>query len=392
MKALLLAAGKSTRTYPLTLTRPKPLLPLLGKTIIEHTLEQLIELVEEVILIVGYRQEMIREKFGAQFQGIELTYLEQKEPLGTGHAVMLAQNFVSERFLVLNGDDIYFREDIQRLLKHQHALLAAEHPQASQFGVLQTKENKVISIVEKPEGTGSALVNTGVYLLDQEIFSHQLKPSPRGEYEITDYIGLLEGINYEVAQHPWIPVSYPWSLLEACQPFLQNMKTKILGEVSQQASIQGEFSLGEGSNIKAGTVIEGPVYIGKNTIIGPTAYLRPGTVIGDNCIIGHGVEVVESIIMNNTNCKHRSYVGYSVIGENCNLAGGFTTADFRHDGAEHPTVIKGQKTNSGRVKLGAFLGDHVRTGVGTVTLPGRKIWPNQTTMVGEVIREDVKDN
>ena len=107
MKAVVLAAGKSTRTYPLTLTRPKPLLEVANKPILQHNLESLSGLIDEVILVVGYRKEMIKERFGEEFNGIKLTYVEQKEQLGTGHALLHAEGYVSGRFLVLMGDDIY---------------------------------------------------------------------------------------------------------------------------------------------------------------------------------------------------------------------------------------------------------------------------------------------
>ncbi len=116
MQAVILVAGKSTRTYPLTLTRPKPLLPIAGKPAIEHLLEHLEGLVDEVILIVGYRKEMIQQKLGNQWKNIKITYAEQKEQKGTGHAVLVAEPYIKDRFIAMNGDDNYDRIDIEQLI------------------------------------------------------------------------------------------------------------------------------------------------------------------------------------------------------------------------------------------------------------------------------------
>jgi len=103
MQAVVLVAGKSTRTYPLTLTRPKPLLPIAGKSVIELLLEQLEGVVDEVILVVGYRKEMIQEELGNKWNSIKITYVEQKEQKGTGHAVLVAEPYIKDRFIAING-------------------------------------------------------------------------------------------------------------------------------------------------------------------------------------------------------------------------------------------------------------------------------------------------
>ena len=106
MQCVILAAGKSTRTYPLTVTRPKALLKIANKTILEHTFDNLIGLVNEIIVIVGFKKEMIIDYFGSDYQGIKLTYVEQNEQLGTGHALACARDKIDDKFLMLNGDDL----------------------------------------------------------------------------------------------------------------------------------------------------------------------------------------------------------------------------------------------------------------------------------------------
>jgi len=103
------------------------------------------------------------------------------------------------------------------------------------------------------------------------------------------------------------------------------------------------------------------------------------------------MELCDVVVMDNAKSKHTSYAAHSVIGENVNIGAGLITADFRHDGNNHTTLINGQKIDSGRRKLGAFIGDNVKTGIGTLIYPGRKLWPNTVTMPGEIVKKDKKE-
>jgi len=172
MKAVMMVAGKSTRTYPLTLTRPKPLLPILNKPLIYYNLDQLVGLVDEVIVIVGYRKEMIFANLGYEYKGIKIVHQEQKLQLGTGHAVLQAAPHINEAFLVMNGDDLFSKEDIQKLLSFQFAALAQPVSDPSLYGVFQVNEhNQVIRLVEKPKEKIGNLANVGCYLFQPHIFS-----------------------------------------------------------------------------------------------------------------------------------------------------------------------------------------------------------------------------
>jgi len=390
MQAVILAAGKSTRTYPLTLTRPKPLLPIMNKPLLWHNLKALRGIVDEAIIIVGFKKEMIIGFFGNEFEGIRLSYVEQKEQLGTAHAVMQAETLIRGPFLVLYGDDLYSTKDIRRLLGHRNAALVKEVDDPERFGVYVEEDGIAKRIVEKPKERISNLANTGCYIFDRNIFSllKAVQRSERGEYELTDAVSRLIEDRFEVVkiQDYWLPIGYPWDLLNANRLLLDRMEGINLGLMEDHVTIKGKVSIGKGTVIKAGTYIEGPVMIGENCVIGPSAYLRPGTTIGNNCVIRS--EIVDSIIMDGVKAKHHSYLGYSVVGENSNIAAGTITADYRHDGGSHMTVVNGQKVNSGRRKLGAFIGDNVKTGINTCIYPGRKIWPNQSTLPGEVITKD----
>ncbi len=186
------------------------------------------------------------------------------------------------------------------------------------------------------------------------------------------------------------PVIYPWDLLRMNEEVLALMdETSLLGDVSPLASLSGVIRLGNGSRILPGTVIEGPVLIGPNSQIGPNAYIRGATSIGANCFVGNGAEVKNSIIYNNTYISRQCYVGDSIIGTHVTLGAGTCTENHRHDGRHHQSMIHGKLVNTGRLKLGAILGDGVRTGVNTSIEAGVKIGIARTTSPGAIVSKDL---
>jgi len=186
------------------------------------------------------------------------------------------------------------------------------------------------------------------------------------------------------------PVVYPWDLLRLNEEVLAMMdETSLLGEVSPLATISGCVRLGKGSVILPGTVIEGPVLIGPNSQIGPNAYIRGATSIGANCFVGNGAEVKNSIVYNNTYISRQCYVGDSIIGTHVTLGAGTCTENHRHDGRHHTSMVHGRQVNTGRLKLGAILGDGVKTGVNTSIEAGVKIGIARTTKPGSYVAKDM---
>ena len=399
MKAVILAAGKSTRTYPLTLTRPKPLLPLANKPILAHQLEALAGIVESVVIVVGYRRDMIEERFGNNFAGLSLRYVEQTEQRGTGHALLHCADVIREPMLAMNGDDLYAPEDLKTLAAMNSGGLATRVEDPSRFGIYTFDGDRVTGIVEKParEKSKSPAMNVasiGAYKFPPDVFDvlRRAPESPRGEIEITAAIqAYAERGCFSVAHAAgyWLPIGYPWDLLAANEYMLKHMLAHdVQGEVSPLADISGVVQIGKGTIIKAGAVIEGPVCIGQNSVIGPNCWIRPGCSIGDRCKAGQGVEIKNSILFDGAAVPHLSYVGDSIVGENSNLGCGTITANFRHDGKNHSSMVKGVLVDTGRRKLGAIIGDNVHTGINTSIYPGRKLWPGTSTLPGEVVQRD----
>jgi len=399
MKAVILAAGASTRTYPLTLTRPKALLPIANRKLLEYSIDSVKDFVDEIIIVVGYKKQMIKyfvdEHKDDIFNGLKITFVEQKEQLGTGHALLQVEGKIDGKFIVINGDDIYPAKSIKTMVSYDACILAQDVEDPSRFGIISVDKNhNLIDLVEKPSKSGSGLVNTGAYMLPKSIFDElkKLGKSKRGEIELTDAVLVLakNGKVKVVLTNTWHPIGYPWHLLEANEAIVHNLsETQNKGEVEDGVKIKGKVKIGKNTLIKSGTYIEGPVIIGEQCVIGPNAFIRSGTIIGDYSKIGQAVEIKNSVIMDHTNASHLSYVGDSVVGSNCNLGAGTILANLRHDKKNVFSMVNGKLVDTGRRKFGSILGDGVHTGSNTMINPGRKIWAGKTTKPAEVVSKDI---
>jgi len=406
LKAVVLAAGKGTRLKPLTNTRPKHLIPVGGKPILEHVLLALKKAgIHEIYIIVGYRAEMIKDRFSdGSSLGLKIEYIVQPKLLGTADAIKTAQPYVDENFLVVYGDLLFTPKAIVNILRaHKQSkpsVTMAVTPVANpeRYGVVKLEEGWVIDLVEKPPRgrAPSNFVNAGIYVFSEEIFEKiaKTKPSPRGELEVTDSLKLLmsEGrkvLAEEIPRNEWIDTGYPWNLLEANEWILKHMESSVKGNIEDGAVLTGRIIIEEGAHIRSGAYIEGPVYIGRNADVGPNCYVRPYTSIGNEVRIGNACEIKNSIIMDETHIGHLSYVGDSIIGENCNFGAGTKIANLRFDKKTVKMKIKGRRVDSGRRKLGVVFGDNVSTGIGALFMPGVKVGNDCWIDAGAVVREDV---
>lgn len=392
---VILAGGKGTRFMPLTNTVPKPMLKIANTPAIELSLEAALPFINEIIFVVGHLKESFIDYFGDEFRGVPVKYCELDEIAGTGHAVYQAKDYITtDRFLLLYGDDLYEREALEKIVDKENAVLGMYEENWQHFGIFELKDNKyLIQIVEKPQAFIGNLVNTGAYVVEKGIldYFHKISKSVRGEYEFTDMITLFaKDTPVEVVEikSGWSPLSYPWHLLSANEAKLKEIEEKIEGEIEAGATVKGVLQLGKGSIIKAGAYLEGNFVIGENCIIGPNCSLKYFASIGDGCVIGNAVEVARSVIGDEVDMKHLAYVGDSILGNKVNIGAGTVIANLRHDNSSVKMNINDNFVDSGRRKLGAILGDGVKTGINTSIYPGVKLNVGVTTLPGEVITKD----
>ena len=367
MKAVILAAGEGSRMRPLTYTRPKVMLPIANKPILEYLLIEAREAgVTDFIFVVGYHDEQVRSYFGDGTRwSVDIRYSYQPKQSGTADALRMVKGMIDGNFLMMNGDIILKSDDIKGLIeRNNNAISVIEVKDPKGLGVIEVKRGNVVKIHEKVEKPPTNLANAGLYLFTPLVFEaiSRTPKSPRGEYEITDSLQIIVDQGQTVSGHEisyWLDLSYPWHLLTAGESILPNIKTENRGKIESNAVINGPVSIGAGTIVRSGSYIVGPVVIGEDCEIGPNCYIRPYTSIGNGCHVGAAVEIKNSIIMNKTKVPHLNYVGDSVIGEDCNLGAGTKIANLRLDGAN----INVSGIDTGRRKLGAIIGDRVKTGI-----------------------------
>jgi len=407
MKAVILAAGEGVRLQPITSTRPKHLMMVGGKPILKHCLNAVkASGINEALIVIHYMGDLIRQYLddGKRF-GLKIDYVEQKAVLGTGNAVSVAEPYIKDDFLLVYGDLLFSAEAVKNVVN----LHTKEKPVATMsvvpvdnpenYGIVEVEhEDYVKRIIEKPKVAEAPtnLANAGIYVFSTEIFDKikETSASARGEWEITDAISLLlkekkTVLAYKISKDDWIDIGRLWDLLEANRWTLTRMEHKVGGTIESGAHLIGPVTVAETARIRSGTYIEGPAYIGEESDIGPNCYIRPCTSIGKKVRVGNACEIKNSILMDRAHIGHLSYVGDSVIGENCNLGAGTITANYRLDAGTVKMVVRDEVVDSGRTKLGVVLGDNVKAGINALFMPGVKVGCDSWVGAGVVVYRDV---
>ena len=313
MKALLTAGGHGTRLRPITYTQNKHLIPIANKLMLQYAIDYLKESdIYEIGIIINANDESIINEFGnGKNYGVEITYIEQDQPLGLAHVVKISQSFIgSDDFIFYLGDNILvggvksFINDFKKMKSNCHLVLS-QVPDPNRFGVADIVDNQIVNIQEKPISPRSNLAVTGIYLYDSNIFEavNNIKPSKRGELEISDAHQFLIENGYEVSFSEitgwWKDTGQPSDLLDANCLVLDNIKSQNNGNIDDMSKMTGEVIIGKNSSI-INSIIKGPVIIDNDCTI-KDSYIGPYSSIGKNCKI--------------TNAK----VEYSILMEGCVL-------------------------------------------------------------------------
>jgi len=335
VKGLVLAGGYGTRLRPLTYTGNKHMLPIANKPMLLFGLEHLRDAgIKEVGVILGPMKEGVREVLGdGSMLGLRITYIEQPDPKGLAHAVMISEEFMQgEPFVMYLGDNLLrqgVREFVETFQSTGADCVVGVCPvkDPSRYGIAEMDNGKIVRLVEKPKEPKSNLALIGVYVFGPAIFDavKKIKPSFRNEFEITDAIQqmLTDGKRVEVQEVNgwWKDTGKPEDLLEANQLVLSDLSSSILGELSDETRFTGSLSVGKGSKTIGRVNIRGPVIIGDDCKIGPNVHIGPYTSIGNNCTLVN-VDIENSILMSGSTIETRKRIVDSLIGSNSTIVDG----------------------------------------------------------------------
>jgi glucose-1-phosphate thymidylyltransferase len=367
MKAVILAAGEGRRLEPLTETRPKPMLPVANRPLLEHVVESVVAAgIEEVVLVVGYKRERIQSHFGdGDDWGIDIEYAVQNKQLGTGHAVLQAERSIEGTFVVLNGDRIIDPSVVERAVDADddgETLLAVTRTDdPSGLGVVETDGDHATGIVEKPpqHEITSEVVNAGVYRFEPGVFDVIRDTETTGELAITATLNRLAAagdvrvLRYRGA---WLDVSYLWDLLSVNASLLNGGPRDVPGtaRVGKNAVVTDGVAVGSDARVGASATVLSGTAIGENVRIGPNAVLDNAVVLSD-ATVGAGVVLRDCVVGENAR-----------VGPNTTVVGG--PADVVVDGTVYEDV-----------RLGGIVGDNARLGGAVAVHPGAVIG-NRTTV------------
>lgn len=333
MRGLLLAGGYGTRLRPLTSTGNKHMLPIANKPMLVYGLEHLRNAgIKEICIILGPVKEGVVETLGdGSKYGVKITYVDQPEPKGLAHAVMVAEKFLrGEPFVMYLGDNLIkqgVKPLVEEYLRSRSDCIVGttQVKNPSQFGVVVFDEKgNVARFVEKPKEPISDWALIGIYIFNDKVFDalKKIKPSWRGELEITDTIQTLltDGakVGVQKVQGWWKDTGKPEDLLEANHLILRDIEPFNKGSVSDSVTLTSDVQIGEGTTINSRSIIRGPVIIGEHCEIGPNTYIGPYTSIGDHVKIAN-TEIENSIIMAGARIECNKRITDSLIGKNVEI-------------------------------------------------------------------------
>jgi len=411
MQAVILAAGESSRFWPLNYQH-KTLLKIMGRPLIWWTIDGLRNAgIKNIIIIQGPKKDTEEELKNYNFSGLKISYVIQKEPKGMGNALWQTRSLLKGQFFVLNAERIDIEETTYNLQlttynpKIKTLLFGQKTKNPQLFGIVKLKGDRVLEIVEKPaKGKEPSNVRVvGVYLLEPNFFDYYQKVKKEKydfEKALSNYMkkNEVKFVFLKKSKKELFSLKYPWRLFTLEKYLFDKfLKKKIAksAKLAKNVVIEGDVYVGERTKIFEGVVIKGPCYIGDNCIIGNNSLIREYTNLENNVLIGAFAEVARSIFQENVHC-HSGYFGDSIFGKGCNIGAGTITANVRLDRGEIKTKLKIKneklKIKTGLKSLGVIVGQNTKFGVNVSLMPGVLIGSDCQISPGSVVFENIEDN
>lgn len=386
-QAIILAAGEGQRLRPFTASKPKVMLRVGGKAIIEHIIEALAECnFRDIVIVVGYHREQVYDTVGDGSKvGVNVRYVVQNQQAGTAHALKQASDLAGDTFLLLPGDQYITADTIKNLsTASPWVLLSAAVPenQTTRYGVVYAEHGVLRSIIEKPCQPCCAPVSTGIYVFGREIFEYI-----ETEGDLPAVVNRMIGSGVEFREvetkGPWLDVIFPWDLIALNNRVLRRQVAITEGTIESGVAISGDITIGTRSKVKSGCYLNGSVMIGTGCQIGPGAVIGPGVSIGDNVSIGPYNVIENCVIGNDITIGPGSYLFNTIVDSGCHIGAGFKAmtglVEMHYFGEVH------------RLETGCMVGSNCRIGAGVVTSPGSIIGNGCSIAALKVINGAIAD-
>lgn len=373
---IVLAGGASSRFVPFN-SKSKALFLLAGKPIIRHTLDNLHSFgVKEVTIVADKRTDISTIMNDLS---MNIRRVVQIKPNGQADALLVAWKTMSRRHpvLVLNAQHFTASTVVPAMIElyektGKSVILSTKTATPEKYGIIGIEGQKITHIVEKPKAGAepSTLRIVGIYLLTPDVIEI-IKSLRVSQYQLEEGLELAAKkgkLVYRETKQETPSLKYPWDILK--------VKDLLLGD--KQIIDKTAF-------IHKTALLEGPCWIGPKAIVGAYCILRKGVILESGAEIQRYVEVKNSVIGKNSHI-HSGYIGDSILGENCRIGAGFTTANRRFDRKSVRVEIKGEKVDCGSASLGVMMGDGVKVGIRAGTMPGTIIFPGSVLKPGEMAK------
>ena len=407
MQAVLWAAGESSRFWPLSEGGHKSLFKLMGKPLIQWTIEGLKKAGIQEIIVVQAPDGAIERQLGNGSQlGVKLHYVIQPEPKGMGEALLRAESSIkNERFFALHAHHFDAHYLINTMLTKADSsganlvLVGQETATPWEYGVLELKDDKAIGLIEKPQKgrEPSKIRLIGVYLLSAAFFN-ALRKVKTHMYAYEDALrGYIQenDVRVVIADRETPSLKYPWDLFGVAKMLmdvsLAKPKISPTAQIAKGAIIDGNVHIGDHTKVYENAVIKGPCYIGDGCVIGTHALIRDYTNLESGVLIGAHAEVARSLFQEGCT-THSGFFGDSIFGKNCKVGAGTITANVRVDRGEVKPIVKNKRVETGLKHLGAIVGDNTRIGIGAMLMPGVLIGRNCDIGPGTLVKENVNSD
>jgi len=380
MQAVVLAAGKGERLWPLTENRPKPMIPVTNRPILEHIVDALEATgVDEVVLVVGSNRERVQSYFGdGQDWTLDISYAVQEKQLGTGHALLQAESLIGGSFIALNGDRIINAELVEQVWDHHQetadpVMGVTRTDEPSRYGVVELDDRDVVGIEEQPIPalTASDFINAGVYAFNPDIFAAIRQTESHGEQALTDTISdIIDTQRVRSVQYRgmWLDVSEPWDLLEVNDSLI---------------AYQGPVQDGVASIDDSAVVAEAAV-LGDGVTVHPQAAVLKGVTLGDNVSVGPGAILENTVILEDATVQSSAVVNDCIVGANTTIGPNTTV-----EGGETDVVLDDSVYHD--VTFGGMVGDNVSIGANVTVQPGSIVGNDATIDSGSRVSGRIED-